>query len=131
MRPTPDQFSRALGVEVLEVRPGYAKVRALPGKEHCNFNGMVHGGYIFSVADVAFAYASNAGGKMALALDMYISFRQKVSPGEEVVAEAREIHRSGRTGLYRMTVNGPQGLIAEVQATVYFLDRPPNDSGCQ
>ncbi len=131
MRPVPDQFSRELGIEVLDVRPGYAKVRAVPSRDHCNFNGMVHGGYIFSVADVAFAYASNAGGKMALALDMYISFRQKVAPGEEITAEAREVHRSGRTGLYRMTVNGPQGLVAEIQATVYFLDREPANSGCQ
>ncbi|AFA39370.1 hypothetical protein Pogu_1343 [Pyrobaculum oguniense TE7] len=120
-----DEYTKLLGAEVHEVKPGYAVVKARAPDSACNFNGVVHGGYIFSLADIAFAYASNAGGRMALALDMYISYRKALKPGKLVEAVAREVQRSGRTALYTIEVCSEGELIAYVSATVYLLDKEP------
>jgi acyl-CoA thioesterase len=125
MNPPLDNYTKLLGVQIIELKPGFARVKANPNIDHCNFNGVIHGGYIFSIADIAFAYASNAGGQMALALDMYISFRKPAKPGMELEAVAQEVHRSGRTGLYQIKVASNGELVALIQATVYFVDRTP------
>ncbi|MEM0483664.1 hotdog fold thioesterase [Pyrobaculum aerophilum] len=120
-----DEYTKLIGAEVREVRPGYAVVYAKAPKSACNFNGVIHGGFIFSLADIAFAYASNAGGRMALALDMYVSFRKALKPDKSVVATAKELQRSGRTALYLIEVTSEGDLIALITATVYVLDREP------
>jgi acyl-CoA thioesterase len=125
MNLTLDNYTKLLGAQIVELRPGFARVKANPIIDHCNFNGVIHGGYIFSIADIAFAYASNAGGQMALALDMYISFRKPAKPCMELEAVAQEVHRSGRTGLYQIKVASNGELVALIQATVYFVDRTP------
>jgi len=127
MNLTLDNYTKLLGAQIIELRPGFARVKANPNTDNCNFNGVIHGGYIFSIADIAFAYASNAGGHMALALDMYISFRKPVKPGMELEAVAQEIHRSGRTGLYQIKVMSNNELVELIQATVYFLDKTPGE----
>lgn len=125
-----DGFLKLVGAELLEAGPGRAVVRAVPTADHCNFNGVVHGGYIFSLADIAFAYASNLAGRAALALDMYISFRRPARPGVPLVAEAREVDRRGRTALYSIWVREEGGeAVAVLQSTVYITDREPG-GGC-
>jgi len=123
-----DDYTKLLGVKIREISPGRCVVSAKVPREACNFNGVVHGGYIFSIADIAFAYASNAGGKMALALDMYISYRKALKPGEEIEAEAVEVERGGRTALYIIRVRRGDELIAHVTATVYLFEKPPGAS---
>ncbi len=123
MNPKPDLYTKFLNVEIEEVKPGLARVKTIAPDHSVNFNGVVHGGFIFSVADIAFAYASNAAGKMALALDMCISYRKAAKAGEEIVAVAEEVHKSGKTALYRINVYANQELCAVIQATVYILDK--------
>ena len=125
MNLTLDNYTKLLGAQIVELRPGFARVKANPIIDHCNFNGVIHGGYIFSIADIAFAYASNAGGQVALALDMCISFRKPAKPGMELEAVAQVVHRSSGTGLYRIKVASNGELVALIQATVCFVDRTP------
>jgi acyl-CoA thioesterase len=125
MNLTLDNYTKLLGAQIVELRPGFARVKANPIIDHCNFNRVIHCGYIFSIADIAFAYASNAGGQMALALDIYISFRKPAKPDMELEAVAQEVHRSGGTGLYQIKVASNGELVALIRATVCFVDRTP------
>ena len=120
-----DPFARFLGIELLEVREGYAKA-ALTVQEHMlNFHGIPHGGVIFSLADAAFAAASNSHGQVAVALHVSINFLAAVSPGARLTAEATEEHLTRRTGLYRLAVTSEDGtLIALAHGTVYRKDQP-------
>ena len=86
-----------------------------------NFNGMAHGGLIFSLGDLAFAAAGNSYGQMAVALEVKINFVKASQLGDLLVAEAQEISLNGPIGLFEITVrNGREGeLIAQSQATLY------------
>ncbi|MCS7173769.1 MAG: hotdog fold thioesterase [Armatimonadetes bacterium] len=119
-----DPFGRLLGVEVEEVRPGYARVALELRPEHRNFHGVVHGGVIFSLADCAFAAASNAHNEQAVAISATIHFLRAPTPGR-LQAECVEEHRSRSLGSYRITVRDPQGdLVASMQAPVYRRQVP-------
>lgn len=120
-----DPFACSLGIELLEVREGYAKA-ALTIQEHMlNFHGIPHGGVIFSLADAAFAAASNSHGQVAVALNVNINFLAAVSPGARLTAEATEEHLGRRTGLYRLAVTAEDGaLVALAHGTVYRKDQP-------
>ena len=116
-----DAFAAKLGAEILEVKPGYSRVRLAVEAEHHNFHGMTHGGAVFSLADIAFAAASNSRGQTAVALDMSISFMQASAAGAILVAEAHEVQLNGPIGLYEITVKSASDdtLVAKLQATVY------------
>lgn len=120
-----DAFSKHLGIEILEVREGYCRAAMVVKKEHLNFHGFVHGGAVFSLADTAFAAASNARNKTALALSVSVNYRRPVKEGERLLAEAVEESLGKSTGLYRMTVSTADNkLVAVCQGLVYILDQP-------
>ena len=83
-----DLFAKSSGIELSEVLPGYAKAVMKISENHLNAVGVVQGGAIFTLADFAFAVASNSRGKIALAIDAEISFFKSVSRGT-LTAEAR------------------------------------------
>lgn len=115
-----DPYARLLGLELEEVRPGYARVAMLVKPEMVNFLGALHGGAIFSLADCAFAAASNSHGRPAVALNVNISFLATATVGTRLVAEAEEERLGGRTALYHMTVRDQAGgLIASCHGVVY------------
>jgi len=115
-----DRFSRFMGIELLELREGYSKVAMTVKGDMLNFHGIAHGGAIFSLADAAFAAASNSHGQRALALCMSISYRSPAKEGMRLVAEAFEESLGNRTALYRIAVRSEDGeLIASCQGTVY------------
>ena len=116
-----DAYAASLGANVELVKPGYSRVRLDVTTAHHNFHGMTHGGLVFSLADIAFAAASNSRGQTAVALDMSISFLRATSAGAILVAEAREVQLSGPIGLYEITVksSSDEALVARLQATVY------------
>ncbi len=120
-----DPFAAYLGVEVLEIKPGWARVRVRLSGDHLNFLGMVHGGVIFSLADVAFAAASNSFGSKAVALSVCIDFISAADISDELTAEVGLVSRAGKTGLYEMKVLDSGGnTIAQCRGWVYHTSKP-------
>lgn len=103
-----DAFSQWLGIEVLAVEEGYARIRMILRSEMLNGFGVIHGGVLFSLADSAFAFACNNRNNLSLALDTSISFTKSAGPGEVLTAEAKELHNGRSTGLYLVTVTNQQ-----------------------
>lgn len=99
-----DFFSQWMGVEVLEVREGYSRIRMTIRKEMVNGFGIVHGGLPFSLADSAFAFACNNRNNLSVALDVTITFTKAVNVGDVLTAEATEIHNGRSTGVYLIYV---------------------------
>lgn len=115
-----DQFARSLGIELLELRPGYSRVGMTIAPHMVNGLGMPHGGVIFALGDFAFAAAGNSHGEIAVALSMDIHFLHASVPGAYLVAEAVEIRKGRRTALYRITISDEQGsLIADLHGMAY------------
>lgn len=100
-----DLFSQWLGIEVLEVREGYSRIRMTVRKEMINGFGIVHGGIAFSLADSSFAFACNNRNVLSVALDTAINFIKPVHVGDVLTAEAREIHNGKSTGLYHIHIS--------------------------
>jgi acyl-CoA thioesterase len=100
-----DFFSRWMGIEVLEIKEGYSKIKMLVRKEMVNGFGIVHGGIPFSLADSAFAFACNNRNNLSVALDVTITFTKAVNIGDELTAEAKEVHNGRSTGVYLITVS--------------------------
>lgn len=115
-----DALARHLGVELVEIKPGYARATMEVKPELLNGVGLTHGGAIFSLADIVFAAASNAHGPVALALNVNMQFLKATSLGEVLTATAREENLTRKTGLYRMEVrDGGGGLVAVAEGLVY------------
>ena len=115
-----DQFARALGIELLDLRPGYSRVGMTIAPYMVNGLGIAHGGVIFSLGDFAFAAAGNSHGQTAVALSMDIHFLRTPDPGTYLTAEAIEVRKGRRTALYRITISDAQGnLIADLHGMAY------------
>ena len=99
-----DFFSQWLGIEVLEVREGYSKIKMPVRKEMLNGFGIVHGGLAFSLADSAFAFACNNRNNTSVALDVTITFTKQVNVGDELTAEANEVHNGRSIGVYIISI---------------------------
>ena len=104
-----DAFSRWLGIEVLEVREGYSRLRMTLRDEMLNGFGVIHGGIAFSLADSAFAFACNNRNNLSVALDTSITFTKSTQPGDVLIAEAKELHHGRSTGLYLVTIINNRG----------------------
>ncbi|WP_419659940.1 thioesterase superfamily protein [Desulfosarcina variabilis str. Montpellier] len=116
-----DAFARLLGAEVTIVAPGHSRVCLTVTDQMTNFHGMTHGGVIFALGDLAFAAAGNSRGQTAVALNVSIFFLNPSKVGDRLVAEAKECHLGGRTGLYEITVTEETSgtIIARSQDLVY------------
>ncbi len=99
-----DFFSQWMGVEVLEVREGYSRIKMTIREEMVNGFGIVHGGLPFSLADSAFAFACNNRNNLSVALDVTITFTKAVNVGDVLTAEAKEIHNGRSTGVYLVSI---------------------------
>ena len=99
-----DAFSQWLGIEVLEVREGYSKIRMTLRDDMLNGFGIIHGGIAFSLADSAFAFACNNRNNLSVALDTSINFTKSTLPGQVLTAEATEEHNGRSTGLYQVRI---------------------------
>lgn len=115
-----DAFSQWLGIELIEIRAGYAKIKMTTRVEMVNGFGIVHGGISFSFADSAFAFACNSPGRHAVSIDTSISHLKKIGVGELLIAEATEENLSHKIGLYRIEVKNEKGeLVALFKGTNY------------
>jgi phenylacetic acid degradation protein PaaD len=110
-----DRASQALGVEVTDVSPGHAVARLTVTATMVNGHAIAHGGYVFLLADTAFAFACNTYGRVTVARSADITFVAPAREGDDLEAVADERHRSGRNGIYDVTVRRrPSGeVIAE------------------
>jgi len=115
-----DPYARFLGIELIEINKGYSKLRMQIKGCMNNFVGIAHGGAIFSLADHAFAAASNSHGTLAVALNMSITYISAPLEDSVLVAEAKEVSLTSRTALYRIDVSTEDNkLIASCQGIVY------------
>jgi acyl-CoA thioesterase len=119
-----DKVAVWLNVNLIKVEKGYAKIEMVVRDDMLNAAGVCQGGAIFSFADFAFALASNSYGKVALATNANINFANPAFKGEKLTAEAVEMNRTRRTGLYRIEVRKESGqLVALFTGQVFIKDR--------
>jgi len=114
-----DRFAKHSGVELLEVSPGYAKTKMEVQDRHLNGVDVVHGGAIFTLADLAFAAASNSHGTVAVAINASIWYVKAGRQGT-LYAEAREESRNPKLATYSIEVTDESGeMIAKFEGMVY------------
>ena len=108
-----DTAIQALGIEIKGVMPGYAEARMTVSANMINGHDVCHGGYLFTLADTAFAYACNTHGEATVAAAASIEFLRPVRLGDELLASASEAQRGKRSGIYDVRViRGDGQLIA-------------------
>jgi len=99
-----DSASRGLGIRLLDVTPGGARMAMRVRADMVNGHGICHGGFLFLLADSAFAFACNTYGEAVVASGADVTFLAPVREGDELVAEAVERVVRGRSGLYDVRV---------------------------
>jgi acyl-CoA thioesterase len=113
-----DRASPGLGMRLEEVGPGRAVLSMTIAETMVNGHGICHGGFIFTLADSAFAFACNSHGERAVAQHCAISFLRPGRSGESLRAEAVERIRNGRSGITDVRVTGADGdVVAELRGT--------------
>ncbi len=119
-----DLFSQWMGVEIIETKFHYSKIKMLLRPEMMNAFGIAHGGITFALADSAFAFACNSEGKITVALDVSISFPKAGKVGDVLTAEAKMINSTNKTGLYLIEVkNQNDQLVALFKGTCYKTEK--------
>jgi acyl-CoA thioesterase len=115
-----DLFSQWLGIEIMEEKTGYCKLKMTIRKEMCNGFEIAHGGITFSFADSALAFASNSHGEHALSIETSISHIKPINAGDIIIAIAIEKSLSKRIGIYEVQVQKNNGeLVALFKGTVF------------
>lgn len=115
-----DAFSQWLGIEIIESKEGHCKLKMTVRAEMCNGFGIIHGGVTFSLADSALAFATNAHGRLSVALECSISYPHPVNIGDTLFAEATEVNLSNKIGIYNIPVTNQNGvLVGAFKGTVY------------
>lgn len=108
-----DRASQSLGMEVLDVAPGRATVRMTVREDMVNGHAIGHGGFTFTLADSAFAFACNSYNRSTVAAAAEIRFLAPTRLGDVLVAEAVERSREGRDGVYDITVRSGDTVVAQ------------------
>src|SRR5580704_4910609 len=108
-----DDASKGLGMEIFEIGSGRATLTMTVQPHMVNGQRIAHGGFIFLLADSAFAFACNSHNQRAVAAQCDIAFIRPGKLGDRLVATAREISRSGRSGIYDVRVTVDDTVIAE------------------
>lgn len=109
-----DRASRWLGMQVQQVRPGYARLTMRVTADMVNGQKVCHGGLIFSLADSSFGFACNSHNQHALAASCSIDFLAPAALGDELTAEATETAHAGRTRIYDVRVTNQEGTLIAV-----------------
>ena len=118
-----DNASRAIGMELTDVGPGRATMAMTITDLMTNGHGMCHGGYIFTLADSAFAFACNSYNQNAVAQHCSVTFIRPGKRGDRLTASAVERSRSGRSGIYDISVTGGDGkVVAEFRGHSRVID---------
>jgi acyl-CoA thioesterase len=114
-----DQFAKLLGIEIVEVRIGYALLKLQVEKKHLNGIGMVQGGALFTLADYAFGVAANADGSIVVGINAGISYFE-TPKGKTIYAEAMEENSNKKICGYKVLVKDEDGsLVASFSGLGY------------
>jgi acyl-CoA thioesterase len=114
-----DTYAKLSGIVLDELSEGHAMASVTIGPDHCNGAGMVHGGFVFTLADFAFAAAVNSHDRIAVAITVSISYL-RATHGKRLIAEATEISRSRSVANCTVNVTDDTGaLIAVFQGTAF------------
>lgn len=108
-----DRASQGLGMEITAIGPGHATLTMTVQPHMVNGHGIAHGGFIFTLADSAFAFACNSHNERTVAAHGSITFIRPGKLGDHLIAHAHEISRSGRSGIYDVRVSADDSVIAE------------------
>ena len=120
---TNDAFSQWLGITVEKVEQGFAQISMVVTGDMLNGFEIAHGGITYSLADSAFAFASNSQGKHTVSIETSISHTKAVSEGDRLTAIAKEENLSNRLGIYSTTVtNQDNEVVALFKGTVFRKD---------
>ena len=104
-----DRASPGLGMQIKTVGPGTAVMTMKVRPDMLNGHDICHGGFIFALADSAFAFACNSHNRKAVAQQNQITYLAPGKEGETLTATATEVSLSGRSGVYDVTVTGADG----------------------
>ncbi len=118
-----DRAARSLGIEIVAVRAGFAHCEMTVREEMLMGHGIAHGGFVFALADAAFAYACNSRNEANVALQCSISFVTAARLGDRLVALADQRAHGNRTGVYDVTVSAGEVEIALFRGVPYRLRR--------
>jgi acyl-CoA thioesterase len=119
-----DRFAKANGMIIEDIDTGYASVSMVVKEQHLNGADVCHGGAIFSLADYAFAIASNSHGTLALGINASINFINGAKEGDRLIAIAKEIDKNHKLGSYNVDVKIDNGkTIATFTGMVYKKDK--------
>ena len=109
-----DHATQGLGMELVSVAQGFAEITMPVRQDMVNGHGICHGGFIFTLADSAFAFACNSRNQMTVAAGARIDFIKSAKEGDVLTASARVVHQGKRAGVYdAQVVNQAQEVIAE------------------
>jgi acyl-CoA thioesterase len=118
-----DRASQTLGMSITAVRPGFAQVTMPVRADMLNGHGVCHGGLVFALGDSAFAFACNSYNEATVAAAASIDFLAPARAGDQLTAEARELWRTKRNGLYEIVVFNQHGeRIALFRGRSYRID---------
>jgi acyl-CoA thioesterase len=120
-----DNFFKFMGVEILEIEEGRAKVRLKFQEKHMNFFNAGHGGAIYSLGDAAFQLACNASAdiEIAVALNTSLSHIKKVELGETLVADAEVVSRTNRTSITDISITNEKNEVVALFRGLAYLKR--------
>ena len=125
-----DHAARGLGIEIVAVAPGAATLQMKVRQDMVNGHGTCHGGFIFAVADSAFAYACNSYNHRAVAAGVDINFLAPAHLGDILTAVGHARHQGGRSGVYDIEVANQAGKLVAVfrgraaRVKGHFFDTP-------
>lgn len=124
-------FARTLGFERVPAPDGVVRLRARVDERHTNMHGTAHGGFLYALADEAFALASNAGDADAVALSVHMNYFRPVHVGDQLEVETRTEHLGRRVATYRIEVRVGATPVALFTGTVYRRPRDAERAGAQ
>ncbi|MFO1340162.1 MAG: hydroxyphenylacetyl-CoA thioesterase PaaI [Burkholderiaceae bacterium] len=117
-----DRASRMLGMEVLAIGPGHATLCMAVRQDMLNGHDICHGGLVTTLADSAFAFACNAYNEVTVASGFDVNLVAAARLGDVLTAEARELNKAGRTGVYDIDVRNQRGeRVAAFRGRSYTL----------
>ena len=120
-----DSASQRLGKKIERIAPGEAVLSMKVSEAMINGHGIAHGGYVFTLADSAFAFACNSQNQSSVAQHCSITFLKPGELGDRLTAHARQISQQGRSGIYDITVSRDDGtVVAEFRGHSRSLGRP-------
>lgn len=119
-----DAFSKWLGIELVNIDHGNCKIRLTVRKEMLNGFGIAHGGITYSLADSAFAFATNSIGHQAVSIETSISHTSKVVEGDILTAKTKLVNKTRKFAIYHVDINNQDDkLVASFKGTVYYTGK--------